>query len=75
MIPLGRLFQFFSLELRDTAQVRKAVEMERLRTLEAMQIEQKLQMEELDAMGKVDTKFNGPAPDDEYARMCASPHP
>merc|ERR1719487_555752 len=56
-------------ELTVQRKVRKAVEMERLRTLEAMQIEQKLQMEELEAMGKVDTKFNGPAPDDEYARM------
>ena len=45
--------------------------MERLRTLEAMQLEQKLQMEELDAMGKVDVRQYRPAEDDEYARMCA----
>lgn len=58
-------------ELNMQRKIRKATEMERLRTLEAMQLEQKLQMEELDAMGKVDVRQNRPAEDDEYARMFA----
>ena len=50
--------------------MRKALDMERLRTLEAMHLEQQLQMRELDEMAKPDALKEKQA-NDEYARMCA----
>ena len=48
--------------------------MERLRTLEAMQVEQKLQMEELEAIAAPDV-LKAKKANDEYARMCAFQDP
>lgn len=55
-------------EINIQRRVRKAADMERLRTLEAMQLEQQLQMQELDDMAKPDMTKEKQA-NEEYARM------
>lgn len=57
-------------EINLQRRVRKALDMERLRTLEAMHVEQQIQMRELDEMAKPDALKEKQA-NDEYARMFA----